>query len=116
MDLKEFNNELKEFNQPTNDYNPTDQIVNKKQRYNASTGTRTAMQSKTQRITRKDLVDLTKTKDMGVLLSQLDASFKLVLMAADGTPVEQFVISQLNQVKQRIAAKIEQVKKQSGQI
>jgi len=114
MNLKEFNKELKEFNQPTNDYNPTDQIVNKKQRYNASTGTRTAMQSKTKRITRKDLVDLTKAKDVDMLLSQMDASFKLILMAADGTPAEQFVIAQLNQVKQRITAKIEQIKKQNN--
>lgn len=111
MNLKEFNKELKEFNQPSNDYNPTDQIVNQKQRYNASTGTRAAMQSKTQRITRKNLVDLTKAKDTNVLVSQMDESFKLILMAADGTPVEQFVISQLNQVKQRILAKVEQTKK-----
>jgi len=112
MKLKEFNKELNEINQPTNDYNPTNQIIDlKQQRYNASTGTRTAMQSKTKRITKKDLVDLTKMKDANALLSQMDASFKLILMAADGTPVEQFVIAQLNQVKQRIISKVEQIKK-----
>ncbi len=106
MKLKKL---LNEFNQPSNAYNPTDMAPDP--RYNASTGVRTAMQSTTQRITRNDLVGLTKAKDMNVLLSQMDESFKLILMAADGTPVENFVIAQLNQVKQRIMAKVNQIKK-----
>ena len=50
---------LNEFNQPTNAYNPTDMAP--EPRYNASTGVRTAMQSTTQRITRNDLIGLTKS-------------------------------------------------------
>jgi len=109
MKLKDLQDELNEFNQPTNTHNPTDMAP--PQRYNASTGVKTAMQSTTQRITRNDLVGLTKSKDLGQLMSQIDASFKLILMAADNTQVENFVIAQLNAVKQRIQQKVDTIKK-----
>lgn len=112
--MNTFEDMVNEFNQPTNDANPTDMAPgqNQQTRYNASTGRISAMRSKTQRITRKDRMDLVNSRDMNVLLSQMDVSFKQILAAADNTgPVEQFVIAQLNAVKQRIIKRIEQEKK-----
>lgn len=113
--FEEMDQELNEFNQPTNNANPTDMAPPKQQRYNASTGKMNAMRAKSQRITRKDRLDLVKSKDLDTLLGQMDVSFKQILAAADNTgPMEQFVISQLNQVKQRITKRAANEKKKQA--
>jgi hypothetical protein len=104
MNLKKLEEELLEYNQPSNDKNPTDQPG---KRYNASTGRMTAAKAKTQRITRKDRMDLVNSKDLNTLKGQIDASFKLILAAADNTPVESFLIGQLNIMKKRLNQRID---------
>lgn len=109
MEFKQF---LTEFNQPTNAQNPTDQ-PGKNSRYTSATGARSAMQSKTTRITRKDRMDLVKSKDLQTVKNQVDVSFKQILAAADNTPIESFIIGRLNQIKRQIDQKIDQeMKKQ----
>lgn len=103
MELKQL---LFEFNQPTNKNNPS-------KRYNSSTGVRGAMRSKTTRITRKDRIDAVKSKDLNQLKNQIDASFQLILAAADNTPVESFIIGRLNQIRKQLDNRIDQeIKKQ----
>ncbi len=101
--LEEMNEELNELNQPTKTK------PNNLKRYNSASGIRSVMKSKTQRITRKDRMDLIKSKDLNVLLGQLDKSFKMILSAADNTgAVEQFIIGKLNIAKNQITKRVQQ--------
>jgi hypothetical protein len=84
--------------------------VNLKKRYNMSTDTQAAIKSKTQRTTRNDWIGLTKAKDLDQIAAQIDAGFKSILMAANGTSLESFIVAQLNQVKTRLSNRIEQEK------
>lgn len=98
MTLEEMNNELNE-------------------RYNANSGKMAAVQSKTQRITRTDRLDLVKSTDLDTLLGQMDVSFKQILAAADNTGnIEQFVIGRLNQVKQQVTKRVENEKKKQARM
>lgn len=111
--MNTFDEMLNEFNQPSNNYNPTDQPEQK--RYNSSTGRRTAARSKTQRITRKDRMELVNSKDLNVLKGQIDTSFKQILAAADNTSLEAYVIGRLNMIKRQIDQKInKELQKQSN--
>lgn len=113
--LEEMNKELNEFNQPTNNANPTDMAPPKQQRYNSASGKMSAMRSKTQRITRKNRLDLVKSTDLDTLMGQMDVSFKQILAAADNTgTIEQFVIQRLNQVKQQVAKRVAAEKKKQA--
>ena len=111
--IEDMNRELNEFNQPTNNANPTDMAPPK--RYNANSGKMSAIQSKTQRITRTDRLDLVKSKDLDTLVGQMDVSFKQILAAADNTGnIEQFIIGRLNQVRQQVTARVAQEKKKQA--
>jgi hypothetical protein len=52
-------------------------------------------------------MDLVNSKDLNTLKGQIDASFKLILAAADNTPVESFLIGQLNIMKKRLNQRID---------
>lgn len=80
--------------------------LNNKTRYTGATGIKNAAASKTTRITRNDQMSLVKSKDLNTLKAQVDASFKLILAAADNTTVESFIIGKLNVLKVQIDNKI----------
>jgi len=87
------------------------EIVNKPKRYTSATGIQATQKSKTQRITRASRMDLVKSKDLDTLKGQMDASFKMILAAADNTTIEAYVIGRLNMVAKQINARIDAEKK-----
>jgi hypothetical protein len=62
------------------------------------------------RVTRGDYRNLNKSDDLNQLTNTIDTGFKTIMLAANNTPLAQFVASQLNQVKTRLATRIEQEK------
>jgi hypothetical protein len=105
------------LNELVNQLGASDTVADLKKRYNGATGTQAAQKATTQRVTKQNLMDLNnKERTLDTLINQIDTSFKTILMAANNVPCEQFVISQLNQVKERLNRRITQDKEREARL
>ena len=123
MELKELNYYLSEWEEieknmgnvldekdighsPSNDYNPTSMP----KRLTRASGRQYVMQSPAViRTTRKDKMNLLKEKDVQKVMPVIENSFQIMIAAARGTDLEQFVISRVNVVRQQLQKKYQNI-------
>jgi hypothetical protein len=62
----------------------------------------------TTRVTRSDKMSLLKETDPTAVKNAMESAFKIIIAAANGTPVQQLAITKINMIRKQIFDKLDQ--------